>query len=134
MISVQVLQHGKVNEIKGVIKEIRRILKPKGVIFVTLCGRISNGKVRDYLIKTAKKIAPRTYAPTKGNEVGLTHFIYNKKIMSISRPFAYNPNNLTLSGSTKFGNFLVYNDNSIYLKLYKNLFLVCLTIDLLYYE
>ena len=81
VISIQVLQHGKVNEIKGAIQEIRRILKPSGLIFVTLCGRISNGKVRDYLIKTAKKIAPRTYIPTMGNEKGLTHFIYNKKII-----------------------------------------------------
>jgi len=59
VISVQVLQHGKVNEIKGEIKEIERVLKPEGLIFITLSGRISNGKVRDYLIKTAKKIAPR---------------------------------------------------------------------------
>ncbi len=81
VISVQVLQHGKVNEIKGAIKEIERVLKPGGLIFITLSGRISNGKVRDYLIKTAKKIAPRTYVPTMGNEKGLTHFIYNKKVI-----------------------------------------------------
>jgi len=81
VISVQVLQHGKINEIKKAIKEIKRILKPRGLIFITLCGRISNGKVRDYLIKTAKKIAPRTYVPTMGNEKGLTHFVYNKKVI-----------------------------------------------------
>ena len=81
IISVQVLQHGKVNEIKKAIKEIERVLKAKGLIFITLSGRISKGKVRDYLIKTAKKIAPRTYVPTKGNEDGLTHFIYNKKLI-----------------------------------------------------
>ena len=81
IISVQVLQHGKVNEIKKAIKEIKRVLKPEGLIFITLSGRISKGKVRDYLIKTAKKIAPRTYVPTKGNEDGLTHFIYNKKLI-----------------------------------------------------
>ena len=81
VISVQVLQHGRVNEIKKVIKEIERVLKPGGLIFITLSGRISNGKVREYLIKTAKKIAPRTYVPTIGNEKGLTHFIYNKKVI-----------------------------------------------------
>ncbi len=81
VISVQVLQHGKLNEIKRAIKEIKRVLKPEGIIFITLSGRISNGKVREYLIKTAKKIAPRTYVPTIGNEKGLIHFIYNKKII-----------------------------------------------------
>jgi len=81
VVSVQVLQHGKVNEIKKAIKEIERVLKPRGLIFITLSGRISKGKVRPYLIKTAKKIATRTYVPTKGNEAGLTHFIYNKKII-----------------------------------------------------
>jgi len=81
MISVQVLQHGKINKIKSAIKEIERVLKPGGLLFITLSGRISMGKVRPYLIKTAKKIAPRTYVPTKGNEAGLTHFIYNKKII-----------------------------------------------------
>jgi len=81
VISIQVLQHGKVNEIKNAIKEIERVLKPGGFIFITLSGRISKGKVRPYLIKTSKKIAPRTYIPTMGNEKGLTHFIYNKKII-----------------------------------------------------
>jgi len=81
VVSVQVLQHGKLNEIKKTIKEIERVLKPRGLIFITLCGRISKGKVRDYLIKTAKKTAQRTYVPTMGNEKGLTHFIYNKKVI-----------------------------------------------------
>ncbi|MBU1205175.1 MAG: class I SAM-dependent methyltransferase [Nanoarchaeota archaeon] len=81
VISVQVLQHGKISEIKRAIKEIERVLKPGGLIFITLSGRISKGRVRPYLIKTAKKIAPRTYVPTMGNEKGLTHFIYNKKLI-----------------------------------------------------
>jgi len=81
VISVQVLQHGKVNEIKKAIKEIERVLKPGGLIFITLSGRISKGKIRECLVKTAKKIAPRTYVPTMGNEKGLTHFIYNKKVI-----------------------------------------------------
>jgi len=75
------LQHGKISEIKKAIKEIGRVLKPGGLVFITLSGRISKSKVRDYLIKTAKKIAPRTYVPTIGNEKGLAHFIYNKKFI-----------------------------------------------------
>jgi len=41
IISVQVLQHGKVNEIKKAIKEIKRVLKPEGLIFIKgIIGRI----------------------------------------------------------------------------------------------
>lgn len=79
VLSVQVLQHGTEKQILEIIKEIKRILKPGGLIFITLCGRLSNGKVRLFLVKTAKQIAPNTYKPTQGNEKGLTHFIYNKQ-------------------------------------------------------
>ncbi|MBU3918260.1 class I SAM-dependent methyltransferase [bacterium] len=79
VVSVQVLQHGKEKQIKGVIKEIERILKPGGLAFFTVCGRIAKGKIRYCLVKTAKKITPNTYVPTIGNETGLIHFIYTKQ-------------------------------------------------------
>lgn len=81
IISVQVLQHGTEGQILNTISEIKRIIRPKGFIFITLCGRISNGHIRHCLVKTAKIIAPRTYQPTKGDETGLTHFIYNKALI-----------------------------------------------------
>ncbi len=81
LISVQALQHGTEKQIRRAIHEIRRVLKPGGIMFITLCGRISKGKVRLFLVKTAKKIAPHTYKPTQGNEKGLTHFIYNKNLI-----------------------------------------------------
>lgn len=78
IISVQVLQHGKFSQINKAIKEIERILKPGGFVFITLCGRYSKGKVRYCVVKTAKKIAPRTYLPTIGNEAGIPHYVYDK--------------------------------------------------------
>lgn len=81
VVSVQVLQHGSLNQIRKAIAEIERVLKPKDLLFVTLCGRYSKGKVRYCLVKTAKKIAPRTYVPTIGDEMGLIHYIYNKQIL-----------------------------------------------------
>lgn len=78
IISIQTLQHGKLNQIKQAISEIERVLKPGGLLFVTLCGRYSKGKIRYCIVKTAKKIAPRTYVPTIGNEAGLTHYVYDK--------------------------------------------------------
>lgn len=81
IISIQALQHGTELEIKKTIKEIHRTLKPNGLIFITLCGRYSKGKVRYCLVKTAKKIAPNTYKPTIGKEKDLIHFIYNKDLI-----------------------------------------------------
>ena len=81
IISVQVLQHSKKRNIKKAISEIKRILKPGGLIFLTVCGRYSQGKLRYCLITTAKQIAYNTFVPTIGPEKGLTHFIYNKKIL-----------------------------------------------------
>lgn len=77
VISVQVLEHARINDIKNAILEIRRVLKPNGVIFITLCGRYSKGKVRYCIVKTAKQIEPGTFVPTLGNEIGLPHHIYN---------------------------------------------------------
>lgn len=81
LVSVQVMQHAKESVIIKAIKEIVRVVKPGGLIFITLCGRCSKGKVRYCLVQTAKKIAPNTYVPTQGNETGLTHFIYNQDLV-----------------------------------------------------
>lgn len=81
VISVQVMQHAKEPTIIKAIKEIIRVVKPNGLIFITLCGRCSKGKVRYCLVQTAKKIAPNTYVPTQGNEAGLVHFIYNRGLI-----------------------------------------------------
>lgn len=80
-ICVQTLQHGNEAEIKRGIGEIERVLKPNGVIFVTLPGRYCAGKLRPNLVRTAKVVADRTYVPTQGNEAGLPHFIYNKRLI-----------------------------------------------------
>ncbi|GIK84313.1 MAG: hypothetical protein BroJett025_09350 [Patescibacteria group bacterium] len=81
IISIQVLQHNKREQIQKTLAEIHRILKPGGFLFITVCGRYSKGKVRYCLVKTADKIAENTYVPTIGDETGLIHFIYNKKLL-----------------------------------------------------
>jgi len=86
VISVQVIQHAYEKDILKALKEIYRVLKPGGLIFITVCGRISKGKVRPCLVKTAKNVASHTYIPTEGNEKGQVHFIYTKDL--ISRHFA----------------------------------------------
>ena len=82
IISVQVLQHSYEKDIINSIKEIKRILKKEGIIFITVCGRYdSEGKERYTLVKTANKVANNTYIPTIGSEIGMPHFIYNKRLI-----------------------------------------------------
>lgn len=81
VISVQTIQHGTLHNVKKGISEIERVLKPNGCVFVTVPGRYSQGKLRPFLVKTARKIADRTYVPTQGKETGLPHFVYNKSIL-----------------------------------------------------
>jgi len=81
VISVQTLNHGYEEDVLRGIKEIERVLKPQGLIFITLPGRISQGKVRLYLVKTAQKVAAHTYLPTQGEEKGVSHVIFNKELI-----------------------------------------------------
>lgn len=81
VVCVQTLQHGTETQIKFAIKEIKRVLKPKGLIFITVCGRYSRGKIRYCLVKTAEQINKHTYIPQIGEEKGLVHFIFNKNLI-----------------------------------------------------
>ncbi|KUK83413.1 MAG: Methyltransferase type 11 [Microgenomates bacterium 39_6] len=81
IISVQTINHGKEDKVRKAITEIERVLVPGGAIFITVPGRIAKGEVRYSLVKTAKQISERVYVPTKGREVGMPHFIFNKKIL-----------------------------------------------------
>lgn len=81
LISVQVIQHSYEKDLIKAVKEIYRVLKPNGLMFVTVCGRYSRGKVRPCLVKTAKRVAKHTYIPTEGNEKGQVHFIYSKYLI-----------------------------------------------------
>jgi len=82
VISVQTLNHGYEADIIQGFKELFRVLKPGGIIFITLPGRISKGKVRHCLVKTARKVERNTYIPTIGEEIGIPHYIFNKSLIA----------------------------------------------------
>lgn len=87
VISTYTFHHGKIKEIKKAIKEIERILKPGGLIFINLRKRkIKKFNARQPIIEKYgkqkvlyKMIAPRTYIPIEGEEKGLTHYLFDKK-------------------------------------------------------
>jgi len=76
VISTQVIHHGTVKQIRSAIAEIERVLKPDGLAFVTVTAGFKYKKLLTRG-KDFKVIAPRTYVPLVGYEVGTLHYIYN---------------------------------------------------------
>ena len=89
VISTTTIHHGKIGNIRKAIREIERVLKPKGLIFITVRKR----KFRRFYPKLTiiekygkqktryKVIGPRTYVPIEGGEKGLIHYLFNKKLI-----------------------------------------------------
>jgi ubiquinone/menaquinone biosynthesis C-methylase UbiE len=76
VISIRVIHHAGIKDIKKLIREIKRILKPKGLIFVTVRKKISQKSRLKF-----KAIAPRTYVPMEGDEKGVIHYLFNKELL-----------------------------------------------------
>lgn len=90
VVSTNAIHHAKIEDIRKAIKEIERILKPGGMIFINCRRRpfykawqkngvseISWEKQRTPF----KVIAPRTYMPIAGMEKGLPHYLFNKRLI-----------------------------------------------------
>jgi ubiquinone/menaquinone biosynthesis C-methylase UbiE len=76
IISIQVIHHGKISDIKFCISEIERTLKPNGLVFITV-PKTKKNKFRSQV----KMIAPRTFIPLNGHEVGLPHYLFTKELL-----------------------------------------------------
>lgn len=83
VICLQTLSHGLKENIKDGFGELARVIRPKGMLFITLPGRIANGRIRHCLVKTADRIDDRVYIPTKGLEIGIPHYIFNAKLIKM---------------------------------------------------
>ena len=89
VISTAVIHHEKIENIRKAILEIERVLKPNGLIFITVRKR----KFRKFYPKSTiierygqqksryKVIDFRTYVPIEGGEKGLIHYLFNKKLI-----------------------------------------------------
>ena len=76
IICIRALNHGTIEEIRNGIKEIERVLKSHGILYLTVRKRISKTKRLPF-----NEIAPRTYIPLEGDEKGITHYLFNTKIL-----------------------------------------------------
>jgi len=92
IISTQTLHHARIEKIRRLIKEMERILKPNGLIFVTVrrALRVKGWRKNKIVIhrwKGWKKkkvkykvIGPRIYVAVEGDEKGI-HFNFTKKLI-----------------------------------------------------
>jgi len=79
IVSIRVIHHAKIKSVRKLIKEIERILKPAGLIFITV-AKLYPQELKLPMVKS-KMIAPRTYISLEGKEKGAIHYLYNKKLL-----------------------------------------------------
>jgi len=93
IVAVQAISHGKIENIRKVIKEIERILKPNGIIFIafTQQSKVKNWRVGSIhterfvaddgvsiLEERRKVLGSKTLVPIEGTEKGLVHYMFDK--------------------------------------------------------
>lgn len=71
IVSAKVLHHGRIEDIRKAIKEIKRVLKPEGVMYVSVRRPPSKNQ------GTSTEVAPRTYVRT----TGIPHYMFNEKVL-----------------------------------------------------
>lgn len=69
IVSIQVIHHARLSQIEALIAELHRILKPGGLLLVTVAKAMN--QAQDY-----QEIEPNTYLPLDGREAGLPHYFF----------------------------------------------------------
>lgn len=81
IVSIRTLHHGKIEDIRKLVKEMKRILKPAGLIFITIRKEVAKKYIPKEKLYGIKYIAPRTYIILGGPDMGTPHYKFNKKIL-----------------------------------------------------
>lgn len=76
VISFRTIHHARIRYIRKAIKEIERILKPHGLVFMTIRKRIPARRMTKH-----KMLDSRTYVPEEGDEKGIVHHLFNKRLL-----------------------------------------------------
>jgi SAM-dependent methyltransferase len=76
VISVQVIHHSHHDKVRFCISEIERVLKPGGMVFIT----VSASKYKRRATRFSNP-EPRVFIPLDGEEEGLAHFIYTRALL-----------------------------------------------------
>jgi SAM-dependent methyltransferase len=76
IISIQVIHHNLLEEIKFTIKEMERILKSKGLVYITYPLYGLGSKLERWELK---KVEKGTFIPQDGPEAGLPHHFFTEE-------------------------------------------------------
>lgn len=81
IVSTQALHHSVTAEVKQVIAEIERVLKPKGYIFITVARKYTDEEINAPSCKMpkSKEIEKNVFVPLEGQEKGLPHFLFTEE-------------------------------------------------------
>jgi 2-polyprenyl-3-methyl-5-hydroxy-6-metoxy-1,4-benzoquinol methylase len=84
VLSLRTINHGTKKQIKFTLDQIWRVLRPKGYLFLTTIKILGRKKILGPTKLNGLPvhiIAPYTYRPTTGKEIGITHFMFNQAIL-----------------------------------------------------
>jgi len=81
IISVRTLHHGKIEWMRGLVREMERVLKPGGYVFITVKKHVPLKYVPEGRRHGIRYIAPRTYLILGGSERGLPHYRFNQDLL-----------------------------------------------------
>ncbi|MEJ2250943.1 MAG: class I SAM-dependent methyltransferase [Candidatus Lokiarchaeota archaeon] len=76
VISIQVIHHNKAELVKKTVKEIERVMKKGGILFITIPDFHNYSRKHKWKLK---EIENRTYIPLDGPEKGLIHHFFTKE-------------------------------------------------------
>jgi len=76
VLSTQVIHHAFLKTVEGTAREISRIVRPGGLIFISVPAW--RALEDDGLGEPSQEVEPRTYIPTSGTEKGLPHHLFHQ--------------------------------------------------------
>lgn len=93
IISIQTINHGKIDDLKRIFDEIERVLKKGGRIIISVpkwrrIGETSRHYFKDGISWPIKIVEKNTYIPIEGLEKGIPHHVFSQKeIKSLLKKF-----------------------------------------------
>jgi ubiquinone/menaquinone biosynthesis C-methylase UbiE len=76
VICIRVINHAEIGDIRRAISEIKRVLRVKGILFITARKEVP----RERRVRV-KIIGPRLFVPLEGVQQGVIHYQFSKRIL-----------------------------------------------------